>query len=109
MSGECCGVCGKRLAVAPVMKTVKHPKDPTKTVQKRVHCKPLQLVLVTRVEGSTGEHPLATMDAARRLGGKVLHETMIGREWRICGACCEGKTVAEILAVLIDAKLEEGE
>jgi hypothetical protein len=105
---EFCGVCGKNLAVVPVLKTVKHPKDPTKSVQKHVHCKPLQLVLVTRVEGSTGEHPLATVDAATRLGGKPTHEAMIGKEWRICGACCEGKSVAEILAVLIDSKLEAG-
>lgn len=106
---ETCGVCGKDLAVVPVLKMVRHPKDKTKTVQKRVHCKPLQLVLVTRVEGSTGEHPLAALDAAKRLGGTVELETMVGREWRICGACCEGKSVAGILAVLIDAKLEAGE
>jgi len=100
---ETCDVCGARMGVRPVLKDVRNgfaaSRHTRPTIKKHVHCKPLQLVVTTRVEGSTS-----------LTGGKpaALGESFVGQEWRICADCCEGKTLATVFAVLLDRKLEEG-
>lgn len=71
------------------------PKDwgpGTTTVKKRVHCKPLQLVVWARFEGSLGLHE---MPADFEEGGI-----------RVCVDCFRGKRLAEVIAVLLDRLLE---
>jgi hypothetical protein len=94
-----CARCKGSLEVRPVMKRVKggHPNGPP-FFQKRVHCKPTQLVVTVRVEGSDG-----LMDGANKL--KLGWQT----DLRLCHECIgTSRTPLQVLAVALDQLLIEG-
>jgi hypothetical protein len=60
--------------------------------RKRVHCKPLQLVITATFEGALGVE-----DAPKDFEASSL---------RICVDCFRGRRFAEVLAVVVDQLLE---
>lgn len=101
MSELRCGLCDCDLSVRPVLRDVRKPGRPVnfltsnETYQKRVHMKPAQVVISCRVEGSFGSEALPGVDFE-------------AWEARVCGECLRGRTFAEVLAVVLDRRLERG-
>ena len=103
-----CGVCKVDLEVRPVERMVRSSRFDRKlnrsvplTYTENIHCKPIQLVISVRLEGSQthDEQPchLQGLD-------KLLNATGV----RICARCLSGKSGAEVLAVWLDSQLEAG-
>ena len=110
MSELRCGLCDCDLSVRPVLRDVRKPGRPANfdtstgiptppltatTYQKRVRMKPAQVVISCRVEGSFGLGALPGVDFE-------------AWEARVCGECLRGRTFAEVLAVVLDRRLERG-
>lgn len=51
VNGEVCAICDADLSMRPVLTTVRHRDT---TINKRVHMKPVQVVLASRREGAHG-------------------------------------------------------
>lgn len=95
-SGEVCSWCGTILATRPVWTEIRRTDSAGRPIRKRVHMKPLQLVVALRWEGAPSER-------SRWRNAGDNSDLPI---FRLCGPCLEGKNVGEFLAVWLDRVLD---
>jgi aspartate aminotransferase-like enzyme len=91
---EACDGCGVNLATRPVLTTIKQPQAKSGVVKKHVHKKPAQLVIVVRVEGSSG-----LTDEMHKLNNMW--------KLRLCVKCIDAAgSVPAAIAVALDKRQE---
>lgn len=90
-----CVMCGESTKPRPVLTRVRDHRNPGKTIEKRVHMKPVQLVIAAHFHAVARE--LAEWEG-------------IPKRWaglEVCASCLDGKSAGEVLAVWLDHELED--